>query len=221
MFDISKHRQRHLTLSSELVIEDESIDVADKARGFDGYDGISGSGRGSHQRHRFSIDEVRTAPDSLLAESEIGTEVLGVSFAPTTTAPNANSVFTFSGIDASRYTGAITYALITSVSPASNNWGIDQSLSYGSQKATLLNTTSGIVDTGSTLLLIAQDAFETCTNLTNATEDQYNGLLKISDVEYAELESLYSEIGWTTFEFTANAQGLPQAFNTLVGGEPN
>ena len=143
-----------------------------------------------------SIDEVRTISDNLLAKGEIGTDVPGVSFAPTTTAPNANSVFTFSGVDVSRYTGAITYALITSVSPASNNWGIDQSLSYGSQKPTMLNTTSpGIVDTGSMLLLIVQDTFETYTDLATATEDQYNGLLRISDADYVKLKSLYFEIG--------------------------
>lgn len=44
---------------------------------------------------------------------------------------------------------------ITSTSPASNYVGINQSITYGTSKAPILNTTAGIVDTGTTLLLIA------------------------------------------------------------------
>ena len=40
----------------------------------------------------------------------------------------------------------------TSTSPASNYWGIDQSLTYGS--TSIMDTTAGIVDTGTTLILL-------------------------------------------------------------------
>ena len=43
---------------------------------------------------------------------------------------------------------------LTSTSPASEYWGIDQSISYGSD-TTILDSTAGIVDTGTTLVLIA------------------------------------------------------------------
>lgn len=42
---------------------------------------------------------------------------------------------------------------LTSTSPASEYWGIDQSITYGSE--TILASTAGIVDTGTTLVLIA------------------------------------------------------------------
>ena len=138
-----------VTLSSELVIKDQSIGVADKSQGFNGYDGILGLGPTALTKSTVSgVDEVRTVSDNLLAEGEIGTEVLGVSFAPTTTAPNTNGVLTFGGVDTSRYTGEITYVPVTTEEPASYYWGIDQSLTYGDQKAAVLNKTSGIVDGG-------------------------------------------------------------------------
>ena len=42
---------------------------------------------------------------------------------------------------------------ITSTSPASFYWGINQSVKYGS--TTISSTTAGIVDTGTTLLYLA------------------------------------------------------------------
>lgn len=46
-----------------------------------------------------------------------------------------------------RITGELNYVPITSTSPASNYWGIDQSVTYG-DNTTILSSTSGIVDTG-------------------------------------------------------------------------
>lgn len=209
-----------VTLSSDLFIKEQSIGVATTSQGFDGYDGILGLGPAALTEETVTgTDEVRTVSDNLFSQGEISTEVLGVSFAPTTSAPNTNGVLTFGGVDSSKFTGDITYVPITTVEPANHYWGIDQSLAYGSQKATLFDTTSGIVDTGSTLLLISQEAYETYCNLTNAKMDSYTGLLKISDDDFAKLESLYFGIGGTTFELTSNAQRLPASFNELVGGE--
>ena len=44
---------------------------------------------------------------------------------------------------------------ITSTSPASAYVGIDQSITYGSAGTTILSSTAGITDTGTTLVLIA------------------------------------------------------------------
>ena len=52
-----------------------------------------------------------------------------------------------------RITGEVDYVPITETSPANKYWGIDQTLTYG-DGTTLLNS-AGIVDTGTTLLLIA------------------------------------------------------------------
>jgi hypothetical protein len=82
---------------------------------------------------------------------------------------------------------------ITSTSPASNYWGIDQSITYGSGGESILSSTAGIVDTGTTLVLIATgsalspskylgsgadfeaspDAFQKYQKATGATLDKY------------------------------------------------
>lgn len=74
--------------------------------------------------------------------------------------------------DFNSFTGEITFVPITSTSPASQYWGIDQTITYGSSGTALL-TSSGIVDTGTTLLLIATDAFNTYQTDTGATLDQF------------------------------------------------
>ena len=59
--------------------------------------------------------------------------------------------------DMSKYTGSVTYTSVTTTSPASLYWGIDESITHGSG-TTILSSTAGIVDTGTTLVLIATDA---------------------------------------------------------------
>ena len=90
--------------------------------------------------------------DNLASQGTISEEVLGVYYAPTTSESDTNGELTFGGVDTSKTTSSITYTGITSTSPASFYWGIDQTISYGSTQ--LLNS-AGIVDTGTTLTLIA------------------------------------------------------------------
>lgn len=44
---------------------------------------------------------------------------------------------------------------ITSTTPANNYVGIDQSITYGDGDSIVLSSTAGIVDTGTTLILLA------------------------------------------------------------------
>ena len=53
-----------------------------------------------------------------------------------------------------RTTGDVSYVPITSTQPAGSYWGIDQDLTYG-ESVKLLSGSSGIVDTGTTLTMIA------------------------------------------------------------------
>ena len=76
-------------------------------------------------------------------------------------------------IAAARYTGEITYTPITTTSPASMYWGINQDVTYGQNGTSLLSGNAGIVDTGTTLLLIATDAFQKYQQATGATLDKY------------------------------------------------
>jgi len=71
----------------------------------------------------------------------------------------------------SSFTGDIHYVPITKTSPANKYWGVDQVLTYG-KTTTILKGNAGIMDTGSTLLLIATDAFHAYQKATGATVDR-------------------------------------------------
>ena len=118
---------------------------------------------------------IPTVVDTAFAEKSIDKKTIGVFFAP----PNesaASGELTFGGVDSSKYTGDINYVSvlhacvrfsntiltntfvlrpITSTSPASNYVGIDQSITYGPSGLPILDSSAGIVDTGTTLVLLA------------------------------------------------------------------
>ncbi|KAF9061456.1 acid protease [Rhodocollybia butyracea] len=203
---------------SGLSIPNQSFGVASTSQGFSDTDGILGIGPTDLTSGTVSgTGEVPTVTDNLFNNGTIPAESIGISFEPTTGTDLANGELTFGGVDESKITGDITFVPITSTSPASQFWGIDQSVSYGSDM-TILNSTAGIVDTGTTLLMIATDAFQAYQQATGATLDQTTGLLKLTASEFDNLQSLFFQIGGTTFEFTPNAQIWPRSMNTVLGG---
>lgn len=78
-------------------------------------------------------------------------------------------------------------------SPASEFWGINESIRYGTS-TTILSTTAGIVDTGTTLLLIASDALSRYQSATGAVADRNTGLLRLTTTQFANLKSLFFTI---------------------------
>ncbi|KAG2101602.1 aspartic peptidase domain-containing protein, partial [Suillus discolor] len=208
-----------VTLNSDLVIDNQSIGVASSTSIGDGVDGLLGVGPvGLTQGTVSNTDEVATVTQNLYTQGTIGSEVLGVFFAPASS-DDSSGELTFGGYDASKITGDVSYVPITSTSPASTYWGIDQSISYGDTP--ILDETAGIVDTGSTLILIATDAFNKYQSATGATFNEDVGLLQISSDQYDQLLSLYFTIGEVTYELTPNAQIWPRSLNTAVGGDAN
>ncbi|KZT64287.1 acid protease [Daedalea quercina L-15889] len=211
-----------VTLGTGLTIQNQSIGVASQAQGFTGEDGILGIGPVDLTSGTVSnTSTVPTVTDNLYAQGTIATELIGISYVPTTTDNVANGELTFGGTDSTKYTGDITYTPITTTSPASNYWGINQDLTYGQSGTSLLSGNAGIVDTGTTLLMIATDAFQKYQQATGATLDNTTGLLTITEDQYDSLQSLYFTIGDTTFEFTPNAQIWPRSLNSTLGGDSN
>ncbi|KAJ6507706.1 acid protease [Mycena vitilis] len=210
-----------VTLGSGLVINKQSIGVASKATGFNDVDGILGIGPVDLTTGTVaSTQTVPTVTDNLFSQGTIPTESIGISYIPTTGTTNvANGELTFGGTDAAKFTGSISYVPITKTSPASNYWGIDQTVTYGTSSTPILNLTAGIVDTGTTLLLLATDAFQAYQQATGATADQTTGLLTITDDQFSNLQSLFFKIGDQTLELTADAQIWPRALNSTLGGE--
>ncbi|GJE89614.1 aspartic peptidase A1 [Phanerochaete sordida] len=208
-----------VTLGS-LVIESQSIGVADKSTGWNaGVDGIIGIGPVDLTEGTLKPDSSSTVPtvtDNLHSQGSIPWEAIGISFEPTTQDTTTNGELTFGGVDPTKYTGDINYVPITTTYPASAYWGIDQTLSYGSQQ--LLSNTAGIVDTGTTLIMIATEAFNAYKSATGAVEDQSVGLLRLTPAQYDNLQPLNFVIGGTTYTLTPNAQIWPRSLNTLLGG---
>ncbi|KIL59047.1 hypothetical protein M378DRAFT_15078 [Amanita muscaria Koide BX008] len=209
-----------VTLAPDLVIPNQSVGVASTAQGFgNGIDGILGIGPVDLTTGTVSgTPSVPTVTDNLYNNGTISTESIGISYIPTTSQnPVANGELTFGDVDPSKFTGQIEYVPITQTSPANHYWGIDQSITYGNS-TTIMAPTSGIVDTGTTLLLIASDAFQAYQQATGATLDSATGLLTVTQQQYDNMQSLFFKIGNSTFELTPNAQIWPRALNGTLGG---
>ncbi|KAG1889036.1 acid protease [Suillus fuscotomentosus] len=208
-----------VTLSSDLVVNSQSIGVASEASQMGGLDGILGLGPVDLTQGLVDdTSEVATVMDNLYTQKTISSEVLGVFFAPASSSDSSGEL-TFGSYDTAKITGRINYVPVTSVFPASTYWGIDQSIMYGSTP--ILDETAGIVDTGTTLILIASDAFNIYQTATGATLDKTTGLLQISSDQYEQLSSLYFTIGGITYELTPNGQIWPRSLNSAIGGSTN
>ncbi|KAG2350726.1 acid protease [Suillus weaverae] len=208
-----------VTLGSGLTITRQSIGVASFSLGFTDVDGILGIGPVDLTVDTLPNSPATTIPtvtDNLYSQGTISQKVVAISFEPTTSQTVTNGELTFGGTDATKYTGSIAYTPITPYGSASGFWGINESITYGT--TTILSATSGIVDTGTTLILIASDAFSAYQSATGATLDQSIGLLYITSTQYSALENLNFNVGSNIHTLTPNAQIWPRALNTHIGG---
>ncbi|KAH9052748.1 aspartic peptidase A1 [Lactarius vividus] len=188
-----------VTLSPTLVVHNQSIGIASTSTGFQGFDGILGLGPVDLTTGTLSPDTNTPIPT------------------PTTTSSVKNGELIFGGTDTTQFTGPITTVPITTAFPASEFWGVDESIRYGASTI-ILPSTPGIFDTGTTLILIATNGFNLYKSATGAVLDANTGLLRITLAQFSNLQSLFFIIGGTAFEFTANAQIWPRSLNTLIGG---
>jgi cathepsin E len=203
-----------------LTISEQSIGVATQTEGFNGVDGILGIGpavltRGTLNPHFFAITP--TVTDNLFSQQSIPQNIVSVSFEPTTHEVAVNGEVTFGGVDHRKFTGPLTFTPASETFPSSHFWGIHQSIALGS--TTIQPSTVGIVDTGTTLILISTDAFAAYATLTGGVIDEVTGLLILTRAQFAKLPSLFFTIGQKAFELTPNAQIWPRALNTFIGGE--
>ncbi|KAI0672031.1 acid protease [Trametes maxima] len=213
-----------VTLAPGFVIENQSLGVAIDDAGFDGVDGIIGIGPVALTCGTLFpaiLDCIPTVTDNAFTQGLIEAHEIGIAFAPTESLEVTNGELTFGGVDESKFTGPLTFVPITSTSPSSEFVGIDQTVTYGTAGTPILSSASGITDTGTTLLLLASDAFATYQTLTGGVPDNATGLLRLTPDQFANLQSLFFHIGDATFEFTPNAQIFPRALNTAIGGQPD
>ncbi|KAF8515534.1 aspartic peptidase domain-containing protein [Gautieria morchelliformis] len=209
-------------------IKAQSIGVASSFQGFSGVHGVLGLGPQDLTLGTLSPSSSQTIPtvtDNLKTQGLISAESLGVSLEPTTQVNQTNGQLDFGGTDSSKFTGSIEYVDVTTVPQASRYWGVTQSIMYGSKTPISIIPASrpvpGIVDTGTTLLYLPTDAFNRYQAATGGKPDSRTGLLKISESQYSNLESLFFTIGDITLEYTRNAQIWPRSQNVLIGGSIN
>ena len=102
---------------------------------------------------------------------------------------------------------------ITEMDPSNQFWGVDEIIAYGTS-ASIIGLTAGILDSGTTLTLIATDAFKRYQAATGSTLDKTTGFLRLTLAQFSNLQSLFFTIGGIEgeapeYEFTANAQIFP------------
>ncbi|EEB94088.1 hypothetical protein MPER_07164, partial [Moniliophthora perniciosa FA553] len=155
------------------------------------------------------MESVPTVTDNLLKQGTIKTASIGIFYAPTTGENLPNGEMTFGGVDESKFvtTMPIKYVPITKTSPACKYWGVDQVVKYDGQQ--ILNSCAGIVDTGTTLTMLATDCFEKYMKMTGAVMDDATGLLTVTEGQYKNMKSMMSHIGDMCCELTSYAQIWP------------
>ncbi|EDR01383.1 aspartic peptidase A1 [Laccaria bicolor S238N-H82] len=209
-----------VTLTPQLVIQGQSIGVALESDAFDNYNGILGIGPTDLTIGTLNPDtqsSVSTVTDNLHNRGTIPAYEIGIFFQPINATSPGNGEITWGGADSSKYTGQIKFTPITNIFPASAYWGINQSIRYG-VSTVILQSTAGIVDTGTTLILLATDAFNRYSSATGAVPDDNTSLLRITPAQFSALQGLVFTINGVLYTLTPNAQLWPRSLNTQIGG---
>ncbi|KAG2368814.1 family A1 protease [Suillus spraguei] len=207
------------TLGSGLTITNQLIGVASTSRGFTGVDGVLGLGPVDLIIPNSSKTTFSTVTDNLYKQGTIPQDVFSIFFEPSSSKTETKGELTFGGTDATKYIGDIAYNPITTTLPASRYWGFNESITYGS--TTILSSAAGVVETGTTLIFIASDAFTKYQSATGATLDKATGYLIISSAQYNALKNLDFHIGKEIYSLTPNAQIWPRSLNSHIGGSSN
>ncbi|KAG2064108.1 aspartic peptidase A1 [Suillus decipiens] len=210
-----------VTVGPGLTVVGQEIGVAYNAQGFVRYDGVLGIGPVALTLNTLTLTptvSVPTVANRLAGEGTIEANILGVFFKPYGGSQAATAgQLTFGGTDPALHTTGITYAFVTARAPASNYWGIDQSITYGA--APILANAVGIVDSGHNLIALATEAFQLYQAATGAQSDPMTGLLVITANQYTVMQNLNFHIDGRTFALTPNAQIWPRVLNYRIGGQ--
>lgn len=209
-----------LSLGGGLTINQQSIGDANWTKGFDLFqiDGVCGVGPTILTVGKLlpSKDSpIPTIMDNLSMNGKIPAPSLGVYLTPFQ-APTGGQL-SWGQIDNSKCTSPPTTVDVTSSWPASAFWGLDQEVKYGDE--TILSSSSGIIDSGTTFIHIAPDAFQKYQSATGATMNDKLGLLELPASQYNSIKSLFFNIGGTPFELTKNGQIWPPSLNSKIGGD--
>ncbi|KAG6333236.1 hypothetical protein ID866_5851 [Astraeus odoratus] len=187
-----------------LIIQSQGIGVPTEVHGFPaGIDGVLGLGP-TRLTAGISSDGglIPTVVDNLYSQGSIGSPSLGVYFVPENVA--AVGLLSFGYIQETVLTSDMTYVPVTTTSPTSSFWGVDASMVYGGNTP-ILNFGPGLLDTGSTKITIAGDAFAAYRAATGSVL-HHSGWLIITQAQYNRLQTLSILIGDQSYDLSPNAQ---------------
>ncbi|KAG2362602.1 aspartic peptidase domain-containing protein [Suillus spraguei] len=205
-----------VTLSGGLTVPEFPVGIAEIFKDIEEDEiGVLGLGPRALSRGKV-IDEplkiIPTITDYLYYQRKINHHIVGVFFQPTATeADSFSGELSFGGPDNTKYTDNIVYTAVTTIPIASAYWGINQKITYGS--AEIMETTAGIVDSGSEFIYIASVAFETYRIATGAIHDETTGFLTITLEQYMALQNLDFHIEGQIFSLIRDAQIWPRPLN--------
>ncbi|KAG2361468.1 aspartic peptidase domain-containing protein [Suillus spraguei] len=210
-----------VSLGDELTVTNFQLGVASISSGFNPHEeGVLGIGPRDLSTGTMPLamdDTIPTITDYLHDQGKINQHIVGIFFQPVDADPNSQlGKLTFGGTDSTNHVSGITYTPITSRPFSAQFWGINQRITYGQRP--ILDFTAGVVDTGTTFLYLASDAFERYQAATGATRNQAAGLLTITLSQYRDLVNLDFHIDDQIFGLTPDAQIWPRSLNTKISG---
>ncbi|KAG2075021.1 acid protease [Suillus decipiens] len=209
----------NVTVGPGLTAILQSIGAATQFEGFNIVDGILGIGPAAlsiHSLQDLPTDPIPTITDTLYGQGTISENIFGIFYKPYTRSDlQSTGQITFGGTDSTKYNGNILYTPVTNMEPASKYWGVDQSITYGTTE--ILTRTAGIVDSGTSLIFIATEAYELYKAATGGEIDPVTKLLTISDDQYGALQELKFNTGTQAYTLTPNAQIWPRSLNAKIG----
>ncbi|KAJ7886055.1 acid protease [Mycena leptocephala] len=212
-----------------LVMPNKSIGVATGwvESGLDtlpAFDGVLGLGPYELSIGTLQSNLSQGIPDivqTLSCQGLVQQESFSIFMQPTTSLNSVNGEITWGGIDFSKVSMPDAFGHILNITtefPASAYWGIDIAFLYGN--TAISGVMAGIVDTGSALLYLEQNAYSRYVALTKATLDsEVTGLLTVPSIN--NLQNLVLLLNGGPFPLTPNAQIWPRALNVAIGGKPN
>lgn len=178
----------NLTMSG--ISFQQEIGVTGTSKGVN-EDGIFGIGPTDLTRGTLSHNdnaEIPTVTDSLFKQRLITSRSVTI----------GNHLLTFEPTKAAD----VNYVPITRTSPANEFWGLDAGFRYCA--VTLLAQTAGIIDHGTTLLLLSTNAFNTFRNETGAELDASAGILRYKNDNCLGLKPLTLVVGGKTIEISSD-----------------
>ncbi|KAF9435829.1 hypothetical protein BGZ76_005432 [Entomortierella beljakovae] len=201
-------------------IFNQEFGVATSATGFDGIQGLVGFGPDDLSSITTGGENIPTPVDNLYSSGQIPSDSVGVYFKAITDGgvQETNGEVTFGGVDSTKFSGSLTYVPVTTTSPSSYYWGIDVStISYGTTQVS--STTHGIVDTGTTLILLSSTLTSNLyKNISGAKVDTTTGLYVIPSSQVANLKNISFTIGGKAFTLTPAQYLVPANQVANLGG---